>query len=88
MKKLLTAIKRCGTADKWGLIEKTDGLLLEPFSFSTTLTEECFSLIDKIAELTDLNNLFPKKNNIPTSPIAPPRNEQWNGARSIISVLG
>ena len=85
---ILEAVNRIESMERWGLIQKSDVLLFEPYTFSSILIEECFNLIDKIAELTDLNDLFPNGQIIPKLPIAPPRDDQWKSTRKIIAILG
>ncbi len=87
MKTLLEAVNRIGSMERWGLIQKTDTLLFEPYTFSLVLLEECFNLIDKIAELTDLSDLFPKGVVKPQLPITPPRDDYWNLTSKIIAIL-
>lgn len=88
MEILLESINNLGGMERWGFQKKANSLLLEPYTFSITLIEECFELIDKIAENTNLNNLFPNSISIPSFPPAPPRNTQWSRARKIIAILG
>jgi hypothetical protein len=85
---LLAAASRCGSLERWGLVKQAGGILLEPYTFSSSLVEECFRLMDKIAEATTLSGLYPSEEIIPVSPTAPPRDRKWNHARKIIALLG
>jgi hypothetical protein len=59
--KIWQAALRCGSADKWGLIQLNDFsmLLLEPYSYAVNLIDECFRQIDEIATLTEVTRLLP-----------------------------
>lgn len=59
--KIWQTARRRGSADNWGLIQDNDFsmLLLEPYTFSVNLVEECFREIDQIATLTEVTRLLP-----------------------------
>lgn len=42
-------------------------MLLEPYSYATTLVEESFSVIDTVAAATDFRHLLPDNNSVPPS---------------------
>lgn len=60
--KLLDAANRCGGSEKWGFT-KSYRVHLEPYTFAITLLNECLSLINKIADTTDVTKLIPMGNN-------------------------
>lgn len=87
-KSVWEAAVRCGSPEKWGLIRE-HGLLLEPYTFSLVLVEECFKIIDDVAKATDVSALFPKASRIPTLLEKPPDNNIFREqVRRRLAVLG
>ena len=75
--------------DTWGLVQ-FHILSFEPNTFATTLVNESFQIIDKIASETDIARLFPSNINMPNLLEGPPEYEFLfkESTRNIISVLG
>jgi len=70
---LWSAAERCGSAERWGLTRWSSGrMFLEPYTYSVVLVDECFSMINAVATLTDVDMLFPKGYPIPPSVSTPP----------------
>jgi hypothetical protein len=59
------AAQRCDSAQKWGLLQDPEFLLLEPYTYAISLVAECFRQIDSIAALTDVTRLFPDNYAVP-----------------------
>jgi len=71
---LWEAAERCGSPERWGLTREHT-LLLEPYTYSITLVEERFGLIDAIAAATNVTGLFPEGYSIPQLMDGPPESE-------------
>jgi hypothetical protein len=52
------ATQRYASAEKWGVIRENQ-ILIEPYTYSTMLIDECFRYINAIALATDVDKLFP-----------------------------
>ena len=68
------ATKRFGTPNEWGLTTEHSAMMLEPYTYSSKLIEEeCFKLINAIAEATDVTRLFPAGSPPPHLDDKPPK---------------
>jgi hypothetical protein len=81
--KICDAAKKCGGLNRWGLEERTVEVngqletytLLEPYTYSTTLVDDSFTLIDAIAAATDVTRLF-DGSSVPVLENKPPKDNQ------------
>lgn len=85
---VLNTTVRWGEEEKWG-IKQLHELCIEPYSFTVTLVEECFRLINNIAAVTDITRLFPMGYDISRLAYRAPENEPFSRiARERIEILG
>ncbi len=81
--------ERCGSAEKWGLTRIAQMILLEPYTYATTLVDEGLKLINKIALMTDVVRLFPQNYAIPEIKDQPPEDKVFGErVRERLAVLG
>ncbi|OGC95063.1 MAG: hypothetical protein A2W25_04660 [candidate division Zixibacteria bacterium RBG_16_53_22] len=81
------AAKRYSSPEKWGLVQDFH-ILLEPYTFSTMLINECFRYINSIACATEVARLFPSKN-LPKKITGPPKDAVFNKeTRKRVHLLG
>jgi len=86
---LQDATEQLGSAGQWGLSTGRLEVLLEPYSYATSLVCESFKLIDAIAAATDVAHLFPKSYAIPPLKEKPPSNPPFDEhTRERLVVLG
>lgn len=57
--KLLKAARELGGVEEWGLAAKFKEVLLEPYSYASSLVAASFSAINDVAGHTDVTRLFP-----------------------------
>jgi hypothetical protein len=85
---LWDAAGRTGSPDKWGLTRDFE-VLLEPYTYSVTLVDESFKLIDQIAGATEVLGLFPQGFSIPNLIDSPPDDNVFGQQiRERLNVLG
>jgi hypothetical protein len=87
-KKLWDASQKHSSPEEWGLVQSKTGLIkLEPYMFVYKLTDECFQLINDIAQTTDVELLF-NGHPVPNVTQGPPTDERGVQRRTRISLLG
>jgi len=65
------------------------GQQFEPYTYATTLVNECLAQIDAIAAATNVAGLFPDGLTIPPLQESPPNNEVFGeDTRNRIAILG
>lgn len=80
--------ERYGSPEKWGLV-RLHSICVEPYTFSVTLVDECFKLINEIANATDVEKLFPPDVDMSTLTTEPPEDGIFNERnRRRIDILG
>jgi len=85
---LWEAAERCDSAGRWGLAREY-ALMFEPYTYSITLVQESFRLIDAIATATDITGLFPDGHTIPQLIDEPPDDRRFGEhIRRRLAVLG
>lgn len=81
--------ERCGSAAKWGLTCIAQQVLMEPYTYATTLVDEGLKLINKIASTTDVFRLFPQNYPVPEIRDRPPEDNVFSERiRERLAVLG
>lgn len=95
--KIWDAAERRGGAGRWGLRPITHHIgpiqtipgAFEPYAFTIALVEECFYLIDAVADATDVTGLFLSGHAAQKRAVEPPDDGFYNRAtRERIDVLG
>lgn len=87
-KPILEAALRCGPMELWGLRNEYN-LIFEPFTYASKLIVECFSVINSIAEKTNLQGLFPKEFASTPPKIEPQTHDVFNEKNNKrVSILG
>lgn len=91
--KIREAAHRCGGLTRWGLRDFSPSSanegVFEPYTYSLALVDECFKLIDAVAELTDTAGLFPQGHDIPQIQPGPPPDGPYKAAyQENIGIVG
>ena len=85
---LWKAAERCGSPERWGLV-RHNTVLFEPYTCVVTLIEECLNLVDSVANVTDVEGLFPAGYPIPRLSDKPPEDDVFcECVRKRLAVLG
>jgi hypothetical protein len=90
MKKIEDAASKHSDLSTWGIIKQPSRMVIEPYTYATTLINESFKLIDEIADSTDVEGLFPPGHIPPKLNDKPPANSELWTERNVkrVPVLG
>lgn len=72
--------------EQWGILEESGELSIEPYKYSLNLIELCFSVINQIADSTDVLGLFPSGSIIPTLRKNPPSKDHLFSEKNMKSI--
>lgn len=81
--------ERRGSREKWGVTKIGRRVLIEPYTYATTLVDEGLGLINDVALATEVARLFPDNYPIPLLSEQPPEDDVFSEKiRKRLAVLG